>query len=50
MPIYAKYIQNETFEGIYMYDVYMRINNTHIREYWPTFSHGIGFGTTTREQ
>ena len=29
----------------YMNDVYRRINNTHIRACWPTFSHCIGFGT-----
>ena len=38
-PIHAKYIQNKTLDGIYyMYDVYRRINNTHIRACWPTFS------------
>ena len=39
--------QNKTFEGVYyIYDVYRRINNTHIRACWPTFSHCIGFGTS----
>ena len=28
-----------------MYDVYRRINNTHIRACWPTFSHSIAFET-----
>jgi len=38
MPIHAKYIENKTFEGIYyMNDVYRRINNTHIREFYFTF-------------
>jgi len=29
-----------------MYDVYTRINNTHIHAYRPTFSHCIEFGTS----